>query len=365
MDKKSELFVKIGADILFCAMVVFFFGRNCTLRFAACGALYKEYLVALLPLAVFHLTMFVLFPLLLQRNWRLWYVLALLACSLFAAALELLFVAPQLVPVLKKTLGEGSVFYSFRNYLLLITLRDLAFSAVAHIICESRLQKIMREKYEARLSAVANEVDESSNNPISPFFKADSILFCQQARNVTWVHLDDGRIISRHSSLKKLADLLGTDSLIYVSRDTIVMRDKILSYDDYHIGVGNPDSGLFRFFEWSPSFYEKAIMVLENAPDGEQTSQHGELTCRKPQKVDEVLPEYVKDNRNLRVVYRYIAQHPNCKATDVKTKSHVSQSTVNRILGQLKKEGLIEYQGSKKKGGYFVVERGEEGENKN
>ena len=36
--------------------------------------------------------------------------------------------------------------------------------------------------------------------------------------------------------------------------------------------------------------------------------------------------------------------------------SQLSQSTVNRILKQLKDEGLIEYVGSKKTGGYRVVE---------
>ncbi len=36
-------------------------------------------------------------------------------------------------------------------------------------------------------------------------------------------------------------------------------------------------------------------------------------------------------------------------------RTHFSQSTVNRILGQLKADGLIEYDGSKKTGGYRVV----------
>ncbi|MBO4488993.1 MAG: MarR family transcriptional regulator, partial [Bacteroidales bacterium] len=66
--------------------------------------------------------------------------------------------------------------------------------------------------------------------------------------------------------------------------------------------------------------------------------------------------DIVKDNRNMRIVYNYIARHPNCKAADIKTRGLFSQTTVNRILGQLKKEGLIEYQGSKKYGGYKIVE---------
>ena len=356
MDKKSELFGRICEHVLFCATVTVFFGRNCTLRFAACGALYKEYLVAILPLAVFYLTMLVLFPILMRRNRRLWYAAAILVCSLSAAALELLFVAPQLVPVVEMTLGEEQVSASFLNFLFFITLRDLTFAAVAHIICEGRLQKSMRDKYEARLSAVAQEMDESSENPASHFFKTGSILFCQQARNVTWIHLDNGRLVPRYGSLKKLADLLGSEGIVKVSRDTMVMRDKILSYDDRHVDISIPGSGQSKRFEWGPSFYKEAVKVLENVPEGELNPQHGEPSGRKTKTALEMLPEYVRGNRTLRVVYRYIARHPNCKATDVKTRSHVSQSTVNRILAQLKKEGLIEYRGSKKYGGYVVVD---------
>ena len=361
MDKKSELFGRICEHVLFCATVTVFFGRNCTLRFAACGALYKEYLVAILPLAVFYLTMLVLFPILMRRNRRLWYAAAILVCSLSAAALELLFVAPQLVPVVEMTLGEEQVSASFLNFLFFITLRDLTFAAVAHIICEGRLQKSMRDKYEARLSAVAQEMDESSENPASHFFKTGSILFCQQSRNVTWIHLDNGRLVPRYGSLKKLADLLGSEGIVKVSRDTMVMRDKILSYDDRHVDISIPGSGQSKRFEWGPSFYKEAVKVLENVPEGELNPQHGEPSGRKTKTALEMLPEYVRGNRTLRVVYRYIARHPNCKATDIKTRDSVSQTTVNRILAQLKKQGLVEFRGSKKKGGYYVVER-EEGE---
>ena len=56
------------------------------------------------------------------------------------------------------------------------------------------------------------------------------------------------------------------------------------------------------------------------------------------------------------ILLEYIRKHPNCSATDIKKNRRISQSTVNRILAQLKKEGLIEYVGSKKTGGYKVVE---------
>ena len=53
----------------------------------------------------------------------------------------------------------------------------------------------------------------------------------------------------------------------------------------------------------------------------------------------------------------YIQTHPDCKGSDIEEHFHVSLSTVNRAIKQLREEGLIEYTGSKKTGGYRVVER--------
>ena len=44
------------------------------------------------------------------------------------------------------------------------------------------------------------------------------------------------------------------------------------------------------------------------------------------------------------------------KGTDITDHFGVSLSTVNRTIRQLRKEGLIEYSGSKKTGGYHAIE---------
>ena len=123
-----------------------------------------------------------------------------------------------------------------------------------------------------------------------------------------------------------------------------------------NVDISIPGSGQSKRFEWGPSCYKEAVKVLENVPEGELNPQHGEPSGRKTKTALEMLPDSVRSNRNLRSVYLYIARHPNCNATDIKTRNSVSQTTVNRILGQLKREGVIEYQGSKKYGGYRIVE---------
>ena len=59
----------------------------------------------------------------------------------------------------------------------------------------------------------------------------------------------------------------------------------------------------------------------------------------------------------------YISEHPLCPASDIQKYRRVSTATVNRILAQLKRENLIEYVGSKKTGGYRVVEKKDDSQN--
>ena len=62
------------------------------------------------------------------------------------------------------------------------------------------------------------------------------------------------------------------------------------------------------------------------------------------------------------ILYAYISEHPGCSASEIKKNRSLSQSTVNRILADLKKEGRIEYVGSKKTGGYYLVNIPQESE---
>ncbi|MBR4637407.1 MAG: MarR family transcriptional regulator, partial [Bacteroidales bacterium] len=61
-------------------------------------------------------------------------------------------------------------------------------------------------------------------------------------------------------------------------------------------------------------------------------------------------------HQNFRPVYSYIRRHPDCKASEISSGISIPTGSLNRILKQLKDEGLIEYTGSKKTGGYRVKE---------
>lgn len=63
----------------------------------------------------------------------------------------------------------------------------------------------------------------------------------------------------------------------------------------------------------------------------------------------------VPPKEKLDAVLNYIKEHPGCRSTELISHTSYSQTTMDRCLFELKKKGLIEYTGSKKRGGYHLI----------
>lgn len=56
----------------------------------------------------------------------------------------------------------------------------------------------------------------------------------------------------------------------------------------------------------------------------------------------------------LKSIYEFIAKNPSVRANQISESLDIPVRTVQRSLSRLKEEGLIEFKGSKKTGGYFA-----------
>ena len=54
-------------------------------------------------------------------------------------------------------------------------------------------------------------------------------------------------------------------------------------------------------------------------------------------------------------VFAFIQSHPGTRTTEIIAETSLSQSTVERCLAELRKQGRVAYVGSKKNGGYEAV----------
>jgi hypothetical protein len=169
------------------------------------------------------------------------------------------------------------------------------------------------------------------------------IRFCEQEQNTTKIYGKENHVYFRYGSLKGFQDLLEGGLFVQIDRKTLVAKTRIRKYSDGQLWLTDENKPL----EVSPAFRnQKELLSLG-------------VRSKNPPKVGENNEgkNHSTENKRATDVYQIIANNPGVSAVSISKKIQQSQSTINRILAQLKKDGLIEYVGSKKTGGYQVTIR--------
>ena len=362
MNNSFSTFGRISIHIAFCIIIIVLFGRNTIIRMPVCSEMYKEYLTGFLVLALYYSNTYVLFPRLFLKGRLLIYLGTTIIALVIATSVELIMVYPQIKPALTIVFGSTDINRVLFSYWAMIFLRNSGFLLFSFALCNIRYQTLMKEKYETYIRKKNQEVDTHIIDNTEGFINVRDILYCQQAKNVTWICLEGGVIVTRYGSLKKTKQLIGDDLTIVVSKSLFVMQEKIQSFDEKTITIWDSIKQERHSFTWSVRFYDCAIQRLKTYLQKKDVFEDVENTDSKENKS---ISSYewqnkkvtlLKQHRNARRVFSYIHRHPSCKANQIAAKLSISEGSLNRILAQLRKEGLIEYVGSKKTGGYHAIE---------
>ncbi len=361
MNKK----IKAVLFTLFAVLVLCAFNYYSLLRPAAYGALYKESITAIFVVSICFLNYFVLFPILYKKRKFLLYAVSTFFSVLIAAIAEEVLVYPQVSEIISQigdlTLHEYTIF-------LIVTLfiRNLCFLGLFFLV--SLLEDFFRENMEIKesLKRINNLIivrsDNTNKNEMVTIPLSD-IVYCQQDENYTYFFTTDGNKYNRNCSLSSFAKELGNQLVVRVSRGVIVFYKHVHSFDENNVYVAFMDKEKPIGFLISNAYKENAMRLLkknttprphhvnELLPNPEQT-QGIEETIQISNEMESTCQ--TEERNNIQFVLDYINGHPDCKGTDIVQFCRLSLSTVNRILKQLKDEGLIEYTGSKKTGGYRV-----------
>ena len=370
------------------------------LRLPAFGALYKEYLSGCIVLGLFYFHRMVIYPK-IRFGITLRYILFGLLFALLSAILEMLLVYPQVMNLLTANYSREESFRVLFNSSFFVFLRDVGFLVISYFLSEFKSLKRLCNTYEIRISEKTKEIPvvlaeerkqkEWISLPISSkeqtlfvteeafkeneqfsrnsnfttvdyldelrYLPISKIWYCIQMKNTMFVYSLDNRLYFRSHSLKKFKSLVGEQFYFQVSRDTLVMRQYISNVGDRFVETVNPDTKEKKSFEISEAYLTGELISWgrEKAPiDSEQFND----SCNKKES-DPTVPIRRLDplkQKKVKTIYSYISKHPYCKNPAISEKTKISVGTVNRILAQLRKEGLIEYVGSKKTGGYHVKE---------
>lgn len=357
--------IKSALFVLFTVLTVYFFTYYSVLRPAAYGALYKEYISASLVIIICFLNYFVLFPYLYRkRKFHLYAVLSV-SSALLAAFAEEMLIFPQVSEIIHQINDMTTKEYSIILAISLFT-RNLCFVGFFFLI--RLLEDVAQENMEINDSLkrinnlVIAKTDNSKNKNEIITIPLNNIVYCQQEENYTYLFTTDGSKYNRNCSLSNFANQLGDQLVVRISRSVIVFYKHVYSYDnnDVYVEISNQEDVIG--FKITDAYRGNAMKLLRKHTKPKQNSKStGEESNETPYLKEsvEITNEngtfFTKNEKNTQFLLEYINLHPECKGSDIANHIQVSLSTVNRILAQLKADGLIEYVGSKKTGGYRVI----------
>ena len=353
MNGKLKRLSLLTAHIVFCVGLVTFFGRYCMLRPAAYLHVYKEYLSGIAVLFVIYSNKLLLFPKLYVKAKFSKYILFTALSVLLAFLFEMALVAPDIS-------AQTSSQFPSHNWLpylamdgFLVLLRDIAFAlATFSVLAFLYYRNLSRDKDSNLLKEFHRiEAGTFDKNNKKMLISLDDISYCKQERNYTRIFLSNGQSYFRYGTLKDFTTLLNKSYAVQVSRSVVIPYSNVVSFNTSGVVVkSNPENTIISFSD------NLAANAFELLSQHAQKPNNRPLLPSTPKK--RVTKSKTSKNRKLQqseIIYAYIAEHPDCSAVEIKKNRSLSQSTVNRILKQLKDEHRIEYTGSKKTGGYHTL----------
>ena len=360
----------MAVAVVFSAIVLTVFRFYSILRPVAFGALYKELISAVIVLALCFLNYFILYPRLYARRRLLFYVIATVLTAMVATLLEFLLVYPQISEFVNR-INDVSSFEYYVVMTLSLFIRDACFIFLFFSI---RMLETAYDEYKDVNVLLQNtkdlllaRTDDKKRNLVT--VRLSDIAYCRQNENYAYIYLADGTKVYRNCSLKSLYEQLTPSRVVRISRKELVFNRHIVSYDNNSVYVDASNEDAPVGLEITDTYRRQALLLLKEhcVFAGNQQSRHvPEVTtvdvlqsAYTPQQTekDVVQEENLSEDepQAAQQVLSFISEHPGCKSSDLTGQFHISLSTVNRILRQLKAEGLITYEGSKKTGGYRAV----------
>ena len=188
--------------------------------------------------------------------------------------------------------------------------------------------------------------------PIS--ININMVSYFSHRRNITFIHNKLGKVISIYSTLSNIQEYLG-EYCLRINKENVITFTNIISYSEKSVIVkgGNSDNNISLVY--SKNDTQRILQTLRlNVPDLEEKkvilankTQNGGVKDDKIYTVgglnDEILEE-IRNNPCISVI----------KLAEIFEKK-TSSRTLERRLKELKNADKIEYKGSDKTGGYYIV----------
>ena len=329
--------------------------RNSFLR-PFSGSFYKESFSALLLIGSLYFNYFLLYPRIYQKYSYHIYWLAVALMSLVVGFVDLAIAYPYIMAHNASVIEFVGYYKFFSKALLFISARNLAMNFFPYLFSDRKHYRQSLEKEREIVYERVRMLDVTDKKSDIQFVSIDEIFYCQQQRNFTMVYTVRNKSYTRLGSMKHLEQLFGEEEFIRITTTLLVPFRYIQSCQDNVVVMKRmPWEKEPTTFQPEPKTSAEiseriAEFISRNdAVSGEEEGSETPVTTAAKRKPASPPDEKIQE------VLSYIGKHPNCNSTDIVGGTSYSLSTVERCLSELRKQGLIEHNGSKKSGGYCAV----------
>ena len=335
---------KYLAHVIFCSAFLFLFSKNALLRPSPASAQNKDFFIGAMLLFFCYLHALVLHPALYRKNKTLAYVACSIISIIVCLVVEFSWLYTDIMDCLLNNLSVPQAHAYYRTCILFASLRDAGLLSFSFLVCEFNWNRRKEESTERLLMESAKKIMVKNFSGKDILLNFNQIRYCEQEENTTKIYGMDGNVYFRYGSLKHFQNLFDNGYFVQINRKTLIAKNHIKSFTNTQLWIVNEEEP----FEISSVFQKQMESLFISH---KKTHPLEKESKRKKEKGDSM------DNKNTQSVYQIIIENPFISAVKLADQTRLSQSTINRILKQLKDEGLVEYVGSKKTGGYNVCQR--------
>lgn len=379
-DAKTPLII-VGQIIFF----VLFFGyyvRNSFLR-VRCD-IRIEYILAIVLILAMVVNYWLLYPM-FYKKYSFWvYALVSVIEAFLVTMLEYILTINVELSLVAQRMSDLDIIRIKLVFFFNIMTRNICLLGFVGLTANNFRQKFRLLEKDRLMLKKENRVIARKNHE-DYIIDASTICYVRQQQNETTIFTDDGQQYKRRGSMIFFEETMPPASCVRISKSTIVFCSHIQSFTDKEVTIQMKESDknvTLPFGRYIASSAYTAIQQImqpcQQIDNSQQTVKTDTAPSVSPDTTDpkETAPTVSdndhqqpsqpakkrKRNQKYSMVFNFITKHAGCNIKDIVDVTTIPKSTVSRILTELKKEGLIEYVGSKKTGGYHVADNRNEGD---
>ncbi|MCL2311079.1 MAG: LytTR family transcriptional regulator [Firmicutes bacterium] len=357
-------FKSIASHVFFWMATSYVFTNYSFLRPGCHISLYIEILCVAMIVAIVYFNKFLLFPKLYLKGEYSVYWSINIFLLLGIGFIELQLIKSAIIQLHESYLTPKELSNYLVYVFILVSLRYAAFFAFFYIISINKYTKHLFIQQQKLIAVENKQIVISSTAGKEILVPIKSITYITVEGKYSIVHLVNEQEYKQIKPLRDFDNILPEHLFLHINRNTIVLYDYVCEYDATHVEIIVNNNGNTKKFSFYKHNKEKIVNELKKYVtddtlhrnceikrnrSGKKSNNNNALLRNKRNEICEI-------NENVAQVLETIRTKPNIFASEIKSKlPHISERTIDNYLKQLKNLGLIEYKGSLKKGGYFLI----------